>query len=86
MYQILMIEMKKEKKKMSSFDVEGTILSNYATLATDDIKYLFKNDRPKYKRIFDQQLFALPKSKMHFETCYIVKLCYSVNAKQITFN
>ena len=66
MYQSLIIEMKKEKMKMTCFDVEGTIQSDYSTLASDDIKYLFKNDRQKYKRIFDQQLFALPKSMIHF--------------------
>ena len=63
MHQNLIIELKKAKKKITS--VEGTIQSDYATLATDDVKYLFKNDRPKYKRTY-QRLFTHSNSKIIF--------------------
>ena len=53
-----MVSVSAHKLKLKCLDDEGIIKADYGTLASDDIKYLFKNDMPKFTRKFGQDLFS----------------------------
>jgi len=64
-----MNNIKQQQAQQPTDNVIVSIEAEIGVLATDDIKYLFKDDKVKYKRDFNPALLTVPKS-MNFIHMY----------------